>query len=259
MTPGELIGIWIAAGLTLMMFSFIYRDNVFFKFGEHLYLGVSVGYYINIQYWQVIVPDLYRPVTIDHNYWVIIPAILGIFILLRLVPSLAWLSRMSFALYIGGFAGLAIPNVIHSIFLRQLSETLRPFAGGWGEALLTMVLFILFFALLAYAVSGGGWIAAVGTLVMFGVICLGIWLNWMVAIDINQVIILLGVFTVLIFFFFSLEHKRLVGGISRVGLFFIMVSFGASFGYTVMARISLLIGRFQFLIDDWIKRAMLGQ
>ncbi len=43
MTPGETIGIWIAAGLTLMMFSFIYRDNVLFKFGEHLYLGVSLG------------------------------------------------------------------------------------------------------------------------------------------------------------------------------------------------------------------------
>jgi hypothetical protein len=75
--------------------------------------------------------------------------------------------------------------------------------------------------------------------------------------DLNQLVILLGVFTVLIFFFFSLEHKRLIGGISRVGLFFIMISFGASFGYTVMARISLLIGRFQFLIDDWIRGTIL--
>jgi hypothetical protein len=72
------------------------------------------------------------------------------------------------------------------------------------------------------------------------------------------VLTLVSVFTVLIFFFFSLEHKKLVGSISRVGLFFIMVSFGASFGYTVMARISLLIGRFQFLIDEWIKRTILG-
>ncbi len=75
----------------------------------------------------------------------------------------------------------------------------------------------------------------------------------------NQLVILVGVFSVLIFFFFSLEHKRLVGGISRVGLFFIMVGFGASFGYTVMARISLLIGRFQFLIYDWIQGVMLGR
>ena len=31
-----------------------------------------------------------------------------------------------------------------------------------------------------------------------------------------------------------------------------MISFGASFGYTVMARVSLLLGRFQFLLGDWL-------
>ena len=69
--------------------------------------------------------------------------------------------------------------------------------------------------------------------------------------------ILVSVFTVIIFFFFSLEHKKLVGSVSRVGLFFIMIGFGAAFGYTVMARVSLLIGRFQFLINDWIQGAIM--
>jgi hypothetical protein len=31
-----------------------------------------------------------------------------------------------------------------------------------------------------------------------------------------------------------------------------MVTFGASFGYTVMARISLLTGRVQYLLRDWL-------
>jgi hypothetical protein len=31
-----------------------------------------------------------------------------------------------------------------------------------------------------------------------------------------------------------------------------MISFGASFGYTVMGRLSLLIGRIQFLLKDWL-------
>jgi hypothetical protein len=30
------------------------------------------------------------------------------------------------------------------------------------------------------------------------------------------------------------------------------VSFGASYGYTVMARVSLLIGRVMFLLRDWL-------
>jgi hypothetical protein len=35
-----------------------------------------------------------------------------------------------------------------------------------------------------------------------------------------------------------------------MGKWFMMVGFGASFGLTVMARISLLIGRIQFLVND---------
>jgi hypothetical protein len=30
-----------------------------------------------------------------------------------------------------------------------------------------------------------------------------------------------------------------------------MIAFGAAFGYTVMARVSLLIGRMMFLLYDW--------
>jgi hypothetical protein len=38
----------------------------------------------------------------------------------------------------------------------------------------------------------------------------------------------------------------------NIGIWFMMIGFGASFGYTVMARISLLIGRIQFLMTDWL-------
>jgi hypothetical protein len=65
-------------------------------------------------------------------------------------------------------------------------------------------------------------------------------------------IILLGVIATLLYFFFSRERKGVLKPISSLGVIFIMLGFGASFGYTVMARISLLIGRFQFLIGDWI-------
>jgi hypothetical protein len=62
-----------------------------------------------------------------------------------------------------------------------------------------------------------------------------------------------GVFTGLVYFFFSRAHKGAFGFASRVGVYFLMISFGAAFGYTVMARISLLIGRMSFLIFDWIR------
>jgi len=67
------------------------------------------------------------------------------------------------------------------------------------------------------------------------------------------VIILL---TVMSYFFFSIPHEGRFGrGLGRsalLGRWFLMIAFGAMFGNTVMARISLFIGRMQFLLGDWI-------
>ena len=62
-------------------------------------------------------------------------------------------------------------------------------------------------------------------------------------------IILIGVICGLIYFFFSKEHKGTIGKISKLGVYFLMIKFGASFGFAVMGRISLLIGRFDELIE----------
>jgi hypothetical protein len=42
------------------------------------------------------------------------------------------------------------------------------------------------------------------------------------------------------------------GRIARVGIWFLMISFGAGFGFTVMGRMALLIGRLNFLIFSWL-------
>jgi hypothetical protein len=215
MPIGEVIGIWVAAILTFMIFSFLYSDNPVFKLGEHIFLGFAVGYGWCIYYWNNIFPKAIQPLAYPTaqaplNLWVLIPVILGIFIILRIIPNLAWLSRYSFALLIGGYAGMAVPNVISGVFLPQLTSTIAPLGPGWAAA-------------------------------------------------ITQLVLLVGVFCTIVFFFFSLEHTGVVGRVGRVGVLFIMVAFGASFGYTVMARISLLIGRFQFLINDWVKGVILHQ
>ena len=61
----------------------------------------------------------------------------------------------------------------------------------------------------------------------------------------------------MIYFYFSKEHKG-VWESAKVGIWFIMIAFGAHFGYTVMGRISLLIGQVQFIFIDWLKLVKLG-
>lgn len=57
----QAIGIILAAGLTLTMYSFLYRDNPFFKIAENLYVGVALGY-LAITTWRTsLYPDVYEP------------------------------------------------------------------------------------------------------------------------------------------------------------------------------------------------------
>ena len=72
------------------------------------------------------------------------------------------------------------------------------------------------------------------------------------AATIGQLILIIGTLTGIIYFFFSKKHEGVFGTTARVGIYFLMVSFGAAFGYTIMARISLLIGRLNFLLGDWL-------
>jgi len=66
---------------------------------------------------------------------------------------------------------------------------------------------------------------------------------------VNAALIAIGVIGTLFFFIFTTEQKGPLLVASHIGRWTMMVAFGAAFGFTVMARMSLLIGRMQFLID----------
>ncbi|MBD3278868.1 MAG: hypothetical protein GF388_11260 [Candidatus Aegiribacteria sp.] len=70
---------------------------------------------------------------------------------------------------------------------------------------------------------------------------------------IGNIVMIFGTLAALIYFFFSKPHKGpFFGTGSKIGIWVIMLGFGATFGFTVMGRISLLIGRVQFLLEDWL-------
>ena len=124
---------------------------------------------------------------------------------------------------------------------------------------------ILGFLMLLRLVPKIGWISRWALAVVVGTTS-GIWLiNYLIADAIEQIqgtiipldsignfIIIVGTFCGLIYFFFSKEHKGVFGGTAKVGIWFLMVTFGAMFGYTVMSRMSLLISRMDFLFGAWL-------
>jgi hypothetical protein len=71
-------------------------------------------------------------------------------------------------------------------------------------------------------------------------------------VNVSNIIYVVGTFTALVYFLFTLEKKGVQGKISSMGRWVMMVAFGAAFGNTVMARVSLFLGRMQFLLGDWL-------
>lgn len=207
-------GAWVATGLTLFIFSFLYKDNPLFKLAENLYVGVLVGYTIVKTYDTVIVHLIWKPIVESREWALLIPVAIGVLMLTRYVPKAAWLSRYAFAFIVGVGSGLAIPRTISSFILKQIEDTVRP--------LMTLV-------------PGEG--------VLFT------WNLLNPASSVNVIIILIGVSSVLFYFFFSVEHTGPGKAVARTGILFLMIAFGAAFGYTVMARMSLLIGRLTDLIE----------
>ncbi len=63
---------------------------------------------------------------------------------------------------------------------------------------------------------------------------------------------LIGCVSVLVYFFYTRKDKGFVGWTSQIGVYFLMIFFGATFGYTVTSRITLLVGRIEFLLGDFL-------
>ncbi|UCG54987.1 MAG: hypothetical protein JSV32_01870, partial [Dehalococcoidia bacterium] len=38
--------IWVSAILTLLVYSFLYKETVLFRFVEHLFIGTATGYFV---------------------------------------------------------------------------------------------------------------------------------------------------------------------------------------------------------------------
>ena len=56
---------WTAGLMTLMIFSFLYKDNPFYKFAEHLFVGISAAYWMVVGFWSTIVPNLIGKLSPD--------------------------------------------------------------------------------------------------------------------------------------------------------------------------------------------------
>ncbi|MCJ7507839.1 MAG: hypothetical protein MUO85_03795, partial [candidate division Zixibacteria bacterium] len=193
MIPTEIIGTWLGAALTLFIFSFLYKDNPFYKFAEHLFVGVSAGYGVALEFHNVFLPNLWNPLW-GGNLWFLVPFAFGILLFTRFISKIAWLSRWSIALIIGVFAGIYIVGYAQGDLVQQIHANLLPVWQG------NLFSFIRNFLSAFY-----NWLTFRGSIL--------IWLEYT-----KNFLLVVGVLVSLVYFFFSKEHKGALGVGAKVGV-----------------------------------------
>ena len=241
------VGLWLAALLTLAIFSFLYADNPAYRLAEAMVVGVSAAYWMVVGFWDVVVPKLlatltpgmvkalvqptlkvplfspWSPETWDTAHaafgpWLqqwgamALAMLLGLMLLWRLLPRGGWIAGWPLAFIVGVTAGRRMVTQVESDLMEQAASTMQSVVPSTGD--------------------------------------LGAW-EWVWA-TLPGVLVLVGVVCCLCYFLFSVQHRGVVGGAARVGVWYLMITFGAAFGFTVMGRIALLADRVEFLLDDWL-------
>ena len=214
----DTIWTWIAAALTLMIFSFLYRDNPLYKVAEHLFIGVAAGYALAVEFYNVFRPNLWDPLTAGRDWWLIFPLLLGLMMFTRFSSKFAWISRWPLAYMVGIYSGMAVIGFTEGDLMQQVRASIVPPISGAAWA---------------------GFLDSPGLLTFLNLT--------------SSPVIVFGLVCILLYFFFSLEHKGTAGTVAGVGTGLLMMGFGAGYGYTVMTRMALLIDRFYFLVSDWLK------
>ncbi|GAB4291711.1 MAG: hypothetical protein Kow0090_05290 [Myxococcota bacterium] len=210
------IGPMLSIFLIICVLSFLYQDNPFYKFAEHLYLGVSAGYFLIMTLSSTIMPNFVEPLIGKNEkielyslewFLLIFPLVLGLMMFAGYSKRFNWLVAIPISYIIGTYAGFNIIGFATGDLIIQLRANMLPVVVN----------------------------AADGSISLLD--------------SINNILIIIGVICSLFYFFFSREHTGALGYASKIGIWFLMVSFGASFGFTVMGRISLAVGRAQELLQ----------
>ena len=225
MSVSRSIGIWVGALCTLFVLSFAYKDNPLYKIAESSFVGISAAYWMVVGFWTTITPNLFGklfPASI--NTWA--------------MPGLSPVRTDNWYLYF-------VPLILGVMLLWRLAPK-----GGWISRWPLAFFIGIFCGLRLISYIQADFLSQIrNSIIPVIVLEDGSFDFWD---SLKNIILVLGLLVGLVYFFFSVEHKGIVGKTAKVGIWILMITFGAGFGYTVMGRIALLAIRLEFLFDDWL-------
>jgi lipoprotein signal peptidase len=201
----DLLPIWTSVFFTLAIYSFLYKENPWFRFAESVYAGVSVGYGVafDLRYLR----DQWGGQWSSSGTMMLLfglAVLIGLLWYARFSKQYFFLYRWPLAIIVGTGIGMALRTVIFTQFLQQIRAQANTPLFVAGDMMQTF----------------------------------------------NNILIAIMVPCVLLYFWFTGVSRESAGMqiVEKVARYTMMAGFGSAFGYTVLTRMSLLIGRSQYLL-----------
>jgi hypothetical protein len=214
----ELIWMLVSFFLTLLVFSYLFGDNVLFRLATYLFIGVTAGYVTTIIIYQVLWPRIVLPLingTTSERILAAVPLLLGVLLLFKIFPKLSPAGSIPMGYLVGIGAAIAISGAVMGTVLTQVKGTIALFDFQSPPLAENKPLLRL----------------------------------------LESVIIFIGTLTTLVYFHFNMRKQRAREGkraawmeiTARIGQIFIAITFGALFAGVYLAAIAALVDRLDFL------------
>lgn len=233
----ELLKQLIAVVATVGLYSVLYKENKFYRFWEHVFLGLASGWAMVALWTDVLKPNwwdkMFGAAAADGNtaamgYWMyafLLP--IGLMAYTVFSKKHNWLSRIPIGIILGLYSGQQF-SAWMTLYGPLLKASMKPVFPNTTE----------FFHPIPPAAPSPG--------VVYGSDAL------------TNLIALITVLCVLTYFLFSFDVKsKVLKASATAGRWLLMIGFGAIFGSTVMMRFTLLIDRMYFIWIEFIKQGLL--
>ena len=111
----ELLGAFIGFGLTIMVFSYVFGDNLLFRIAIYVFIGVSAGYAVVIAVFNVILPQLLASFSSGETTQIlsiIILLVASVMLFAKLSPRFTMIGTPVMAYLVGVGAAAAIGDAL---------------------------------------------------------------------------------------------------------------------------------------------------
>jgi hypothetical protein len=200
----DLISAAIGAALTIWIFSFAFKDNLLYKLAEHLFLGSAAAFAFVVALNSIWATGI-GPLQ-KGDVSIVIPLLIGLIFFVKYISRYSWVARFGPAFVIGIGLGIAVSTSPESFVLRQVSASFLP-----------------------------------------------LWLPKDPVMTLTNILMTLIVLGGITYFVFTLvpglrggkpsSATKVYKALMTIGIYGMMIGFGASFASTIMTRVAFLVGR----------------